>query len=183
MPVRLCKAPARRALSFVFSALLLPGLASAAEQLQDAAQAPAAPSCALSVEGDSGPTELDKFLGRVIYVDFWASWCGPCRQSFPFMNQLQTEFGEQGLTVLAINLDEEAADAQSFLAGHPASFKVAGGANQECASSFHVEAMPSSYLIDRAGKVRYIHHGFRAGDAELLRGLTASLMAEPVATP
>ncbi len=183
MPAKLCTAPRLRAWSFAFGALLLPGLSSAAEQLLSAAQAPAAPSCALTVQGDPAPSSLNKYFGQVIYVDFWASWCGPCRQSFPFMNQLQSEFADHGLAVLAINLDEEAADAQNFLATHPASFKVVQGSNQACAASFHVEAMPSSYLIDRAGKVRYIHHGFRAGDVNVLRELTADLVAEPVATP
>jgi thiol-disulfide isomerase/thioredoxin len=179
MSLDLCRAPSRWVLSFAFCALLLPGLAAAAEQLLSPDQAPGAPSCALTVQGDAGPTGLDKFLGQVVYVDFWASWCGPCRMSFPFMNELQAEFAAQGLVVLAVNLDEEAADAQSFLDGHPASFKVATGTNQECATGFHVEAMPSSYLIDRAGRVRYIHHGFRAGDAQALHTLAATLIAEP----
>lgn len=173
----------RPRLSLALTALMLSGVVNAVEQLTPAAQAPAAPSCTLAVQGASAPAALDSFRGQVVYVDFWASWCGPCRQSFPFMNQLQRELGDKGLTVLAISLDEDANDAQNFLASHPASFKVAGGANPECAASFHVEAMPSSYLIDRAGKVRYIHHGFRAGDAELLQGLAASLVAEPSSAP
>ncbi len=164
-------------------ALLVSFGSGAAEQLAAADNAPAAPACKLAVTNAPTATELAQYHGQVVYVDFWASWCGPCRQSFPFMNQLQSDFGDQGLTVVALNLDEEASDAQAFLASHPASFKIATGANQACASSFHVEAMPSSYLIDRAGKVRYIHHGFRAGDAELLHGLAASLLAEPVAAP
>ena len=183
MPSELCRPRSRPILSFVLAALMVPSLATAADQLLPAAQAPVTPACTLTVQGEQAPTGLDKFRGQVVYVDFWASWCGPCRQSFPFMNQLQAEFADQDLAVLAINLDEEASEAQTFLASHPASFKVVGGANQECASSFHVEAMPSTYLIDRAGKVRYIHHGFRAGDVELLRGLAASLVAEPVAAP
>ena len=85
------------------------------------------------------------------------------------MNQLQADFANQGLTVLALNLDEEASAAQSFLLEHPARFKIADGTNQACATSFHVEAMPSSYLIVRAGKVRYIHHGFRDGDVNVNR--------------
>ena len=183
MPTRFCRPPSRRMLPIALTALMVSGLVTAADQLLPAAQAPAAPACTLAVQGKQVPAGLDKFRGQVLYVDFWASWCGPCRQSFPFMNQLQSELGDKGLTVLAINLDEEATDAQTFLASHAASFKVASGANQECAAAFHVEAMPSSYLIDRAGKVRYIHQGFRAGDAELLQGLAASLVAEPAAAP
>lgn len=170
---------ARFVATLSLTALLAFAQGAVAEQLTGADVAPVAPACKLSVGDDAALGELAQLRGQVVYVDFWASWCGPCRQSFPFMNQLQTDLGGKGLTVLAVNLDEEAADAQGFLAKHPASFKVAGGANQDCASAFHVEAMPSTYLVDRAGKVRYIHHGFRGGDAELLRGLTASLLAEP----
>lgn len=175
--------PTRHGLFWALTALLLSSQAKAAEQLLSAAQAPAAPACTLALQGDAAPATLDKFRGQVVYVDFWASWCGPCRQSFPFMDQLQSNLGDKGLTVVAVNLDEEAGDAQTFLASHPASFKIAGGSNAQCAANFHVEAMPSSYLIDRAGKVRYIHHGFRAGDAQRLQGLAASLVAEPVTTP
>ncbi len=174
---------ARLASSLALAALLAVSACGASEQLSATDNAPAAPACKLSLTDEPTVTALAQYRGQVVYVDFWASWCGPCRQSFPFMNQLQTEFGKQGLTVLAVNLDEEGSDAQSFLASHPAQFKVAGGANQECAAAFQVEAMPSSYLVDRAGKVRYIHHGFRAGDAELLHGLAATLLAEPVVAP
>ena len=177
----------RRALralcSVTLAALLTSTTCGAAEHLGAADAAPPAPACKLTFTSGTDTTELAQLRGQVVYVDFWASWCGPCRQSFPFMNQLQTDLGDKGLAVGAINLDEEQADAQSFLANHPASFKVAGGANQDCASAFQVEAMPSSYLIDRAGKVRYIHHGFRSGDAERLRGLATSLLAEPAAAP
>lgn len=183
MPIGLQTASSRLLAPLLLVTLLAPFNSGAAEQLAAADQAPAAPACKLAVTNEPTATELAQYRGQVVYVDFWASWCGPCRQSFPFMNQLQSDFGSQGLTVVALNLDEEAGDAQTFLASHPASFKVAGGANQDCAAAFHVEAMPSSYLVDRAGKVRYIHHGFRAGDAELLHGLTASLVAEPAAGP
>ena len=107
----------------------------------------------------------------------------PLLAILPFKNQLQADFADQGLTVLAINLDEETSDAQSFLAGHPTHFKIADGTNQACATSFHVEAMPSSYLIDRTGKVGYIDHGFRTGDAGALRAMATSLVGEPIATP
>ncbi|MCC6710459.1 MAG: TlpA family protein disulfide reductase [Gammaproteobacteria bacterium] len=183
MSVKWNKPQKQRLAVLALAALLASASGQAAEQLAAAQDAPAAPACKLSLDKDAAPAELAQYRGQVVYVDFWASWCGPCRQSFPFMNQMQSDFGDKGLTVVAVNLGEEASDAQSFLANPAASFKIAGGANQECAAAFHVEAMPSSYLIDRAGKVRYIHHGFRTGDAELLRTLTATLLAEPATTP
>jgi thiol-disulfide isomerase/thioredoxin len=163
----------------LLAALFATASCDAAESLTAAQDAPAAPACKFSIDKAAAPVDLGRYRGQVVYVDFWASWCGPCRQSFPFMNEMHNELGAKGLTVLAVNLDEEAGDAQSFLAKHPASFQVAGGDNQACASAFQVEAMPSSYFVDRAGKVRYVHHGFRGGDAQLLRGLAAILLAEP----
>ncbi len=173
------QATARRTAALLLALLHTTGVCGAAEQLTPADSAPVAPVCALAIADDAKVTELADYRGQVVYVDFWASWCGPCRQSFPFMNHLHSELGAQGLAVVALNLDEEPSDAAGFLAKHAASFKIANGANQACAQAFQVEAMPSSYLIDRAGKVRYIHHGFRAGDAEQLRALAATLLAEP----
>lgn len=170
-------APSRRLLLLL--TLLSPVSALAADALRSAEQAIAAPACPLVIDTPGAPRALAELHGRVVYLDFWASWCGPCRQSFPFMNTLQTELGEQGLAVVAVNLDEETADAASFLAAHPARFQVAGGDNTACASAFQVEAMPSSYLVDRAGRVRLVHHGFRAGDAETLRARIEALLAEP----
>jgi len=174
---------ARPALAMALCALMFVDLAGAAEQLLPAAGALPAPACKLAIANEPDAANLAHYRGQVVYVDFWASWCGPCRQSFPFMNQLHSQLGDKGLAVLAINLDEEAEDAQRFLASHPAQFRVAGGANQACASAFQVEAMPSSYLVDRNGRVRYIHHGFRAGDGQRLQELAARLVAEPATTP
>lgn len=166
-------------LLLLLTALLSPFAALAADAMLGAEQAAAAPACPLAIDASGAPKALAELRGQVVYLDFWASWCGPCRQSFPVMNTLQTELGGKGLAVVAVNLDEEAADAASFLAAHPAQFRVAGGDNTACASAFKVEAMPSSYLIDRAGRVRLVHHGFRAGDAETLRAQLETLLAEP----
>ncbi|MGE0861537.1 MAG: TlpA family protein disulfide reductase [Gammaproteobacteria bacterium] len=163
----------------LLTALLAPFTALATDALATAEQAVAAPACPLLIDATSAPKALAELQGQVVYLDFWASWCGPCRQSFPFMNTLQTELGAKGLAVVAVNLDEEAADAAKFLAAHPAQFQVAGGDNTACASAFKVEAMPSSYLIDRAGRVRLVHHGFRAGDTATLRARIEALLAEP----
>lgn len=173
----------RRARQVGWTLLCAAFAAHGADELAPAAGAPTAPSCSLEVAGDQSPVDFSQYRGQVLYVDFWASWCGPCRQSFPFMNELQSTLGDKGLTVLAVNLDEEPNDAQQFLSTHPASFKVIGGANQPCATAFAVQAMPSSYLVDRAGRVRYVHHGFRAGDAELLHALAETLLAEPPSAP
>jgi len=138
----------------------------------------AAPDCVLKLAPSGQSVSLDKFRGKVLYVDFWASWCTPCLLSFPFMNQLQTSYAGQGLQVLAVNMDEKPDDARQFLAEHPANFSVAMGPNPQCAKEFGVADMPSSFLVDRAGIVRGRHSGFRPGDVGSLRALVARLLAE-----
>lgn len=137
-----------------------------------------APVCALTSVLDAKSYNLQQFKGKVVYVDFWASWCGPCVQSFPFMNNLEHEFKDKGLQIVAINMDETANDAQNFLAKHPAKFSVLTDSNQQCAKAFDVKAMPSSYLIDRNGVIRHEHLGFKAGETEQLQTLIKQLLME-----
>ncbi|MGR8934210.1 MAG: TlpA disulfide reductase family protein [Gammaproteobacteria bacterium] len=141
-----------------------------------------APACTLAPLGGGQSYTLKQFRGTVVYVDFWASWCTPCAQSFPFMNGLAHDLSSRGLQILAINLDENPNDAQEFLTRHPAHFSLASDADQQCATAFGVKAMPSSYLIDRNGIVRYEHLGFRPGEAEQFRVLAEQLLAEQPTT-
>lgn len=137
-----------------------------------------APDCTLASIGDSKSYNLQQFQGKVLYIDFWASWCPPCLKSFPFLNELEQDLKDQGLQVIAINLDESSEDAKAFLAKTPAQFIVAADSNEQCARSFDVQAMPSSYLIDRNGIIRHIQLGFRSGEAKELRALVEQLLAE-----
>ena len=136
------------------------------------------PICALKSLGDRAPLDVRQFKGKVVYIDFWASWCAPCARSFPFMNDLDWEFRDRGLIVLAINLDEKLEDAWAFLAKHPASFALAIDPSGQCPRDFGVRGMPSSYLVDRQGMIRHVHLGFRAGEAEKLLALVEQLLAE-----
>jgi thiol-disulfide isomerase/thioredoxin len=133
------------------------------------------PDCTLKLGSETG---FGQFRGKVLYVDFWASWCGPCLLSFPFMNDLQNSYGPRGLQVVAVNMDEKPADAAAFLTKHPASFAVASGPNGRCATAFGVATMPTSFLVDRSGRIRDIHPGFRPGDADGLRAAIEGLLAE-----
>jgi cytochrome c biogenesis protein CcmG/thiol:disulfide interchange protein DsbE len=103
---------------------------------------------------------LDKLRGKVVYVDFWASWCGPCRRSFPWMNEMQQKYGARGFTVVAINVDKKRADADKFLALLPANFPVVYDEAGTTPAAFAVQGMPSSYLIDARGNVTYVERGF-----------------------
>ncbi len=112
-------------------------------------------------DAQGAPIALDALRGRVVYVDFWASWCAPCRRSFPWMGELQQRYGERGLTVLAINVDRQREAAERFLAAVPAPFTVAFDPQGATPSAYAAKAMPSSYLVDARGNVDLIEVGFR----------------------
>lgn len=105
-------------------------------------------------------TELAKHKGKVIYLDFWASWCGPCRKSFPWMNQVQNKYAEQGFTVISINLDTEFELAQKFLKQNPVNFPVVYDPEGLLAKKYEILGMPSSFLIGKDGQVKRAHVGF-----------------------
>ena len=123
-----------------------------------------------------GIVKLDNYRGKVVYLDFWASWCGPCRQSFPWMNAMQSRFGAQGLQVVGINLDAKSEDGRRFLAKIPANFVVAFDPGGTSARLYGVKGMPSSVLIDRNGKVIFEHIGFNEADrADLEKAIQFAL--------
>jgi thiol-disulfide isomerase/thioredoxin len=138
----------------------------------------AAPSVALPADG--GEFRLDAMRGKVVYLDFWASWCGPCKQSFPWMNAMQAKYADKGLVVVAVNLDTVRGDAQTFLKTTPAQFKVAYDPNGLVAQAYAIKGMPSSFLIGRDGRLVAAHTGFNAGSRdELERALQQVLGAQP----
>jgi thiol-disulfide isomerase/thioredoxin len=124
------------------------------------------------------PVHFHEYTGKVLYIDFWASWCTSCVQSFPFLNQLTHEFGEKGLHIVGVNLDEKVDDAVAFLGHHPSQFTIANHGGEQCAKNFDVQAMPTSYLVDKHGVIRHIHQGFREGEMEELKVQIAQLLAE-----
>lgn len=136
-------------------------------------------SCALTTLDGKPAHDLQELRGKVVYMDFWASWCPPCVKSFSFLNQLDHELKDKGLHVIGINLDEKVADAQDFLAKNPVDFSIVADLSKQCAKGLEVMAMPTSYLIDRKGNIRHIHQGFRPDESEKLRALITQLVMEP----
>lgn len=142
------------------------------------AQGDAAPSCVAPVL-DSGKTfDLADYKGQVVYLDFWASWCGPCRESFPFMNELNHELGGKGLRIVAVSVDKSAADARRFLARYPAEFTTVLDVSGACPAAYRIPGMPSSYLIGRDGKVRTMLMGFRDSDKADIRRQLVEVLGE-----
>ena len=101
--------------------------------------------------------------GKVVYIDFWASWCGPCVKSFPWMNKIQQQYKEQGFTVISINLDADEGSARLFLQENQASFAVIYDNKGTIAKHFSIQGMPTSMLINRDGEIKYRHSGFFTG--------------------
>tara|TARA_R110001592_G_scaffold112966_2_gene311624 strand:- start:5570 stop:6046 length:477 start_codon:yes stop_codon:yes gene_type:complete len=111
---------------------------------------------------------LQDYQGKVVYLDFWASWCGPCRASFPFMNDLLAEYGDD-LAVVTINLDEDRDNADEFIADFKPNFPVFFDSKGSVASQYGVSGMPNSFLFDRNGELILKHMGFTKKDPEFLR--------------
>lgn len=120
---------------------------------------------------------LSSYRGKVVYVDFWASWCEPCRKSFPWMNELQARYGND-LKVIAINLDQKRGDAVGFLKKLQPKFAVAFDPAGKTAEAYQVKGMPSSYLIDQRGRIVSSHIGFRGSDKEKLESHIEKLISQ-----
>ncbi|MBU6443658.1 MAG: TlpA family protein disulfide reductase [Alphaproteobacteria bacterium] len=106
------------------------------------------------------PLDLSAYKGKVVYLDFWASWCNPCRQSFPWMNDIQQTYGKDGLVVIAVNVDHDHGLAENFLQDNSANFKVVFDPDGQVAGKYDIRDMPTSVLIGRDGKVHDVHNGF-----------------------
>jgi len=111
--------------------------------------------------GRQGAVKLSAYKGKAVYLDFWASWCGPCKQSFPWMNEMHTRYGDKGLRVLAVNLDQKSEDAQTFLTETPARFEVVFDQPGKTPRTYAIKGMPTSVLIGPDGKVLFVHSGFK----------------------
>lgn len=130
------------------------------------------------VTTDAGQLGLEDLKGKVVYLDFWASWCVPCRASFKWLNEMHARYADQGLVILAINVDEEPALAKEFLADHPAAFRIAYDHAGKVAQAYALKGMPSSYLVDQNGKLHHTHVGFREKDTIHLEAHITALLNE-----
>lgn len=159
-------------------ALFLLALAwQAAPPAAEPAPAPA-PAPEFTLPTDKDKISLSQLRGQVVYVDFWASWCSPCRKSFPWMNDMHARYGTQGLAIVAVNLDTERALSAKFLDKYPASFLVAYDAPGKVAEAYGVAGLPTSFLVDRQGRLHAAHQGFREADMPQLEAEIRALLAQ-----
>ncbi len=161
--------------STLLALVLLAFCAAAAHALEDGDPAPRFSAPSLT---GGGNVSLADHRGKVVYVDFWASWCGPCLKSLPLLEELQQEFGADAFQVVGVNLDQDPAKGRRFLRKISVSYPSAMDPKGAIPETFGLETMPTSYLLDRDGVIRHVHKGFRKSDLPGLREKIAALVKE-----
>ena len=121
---------------------------------------------------------LAEHEGKVVVLDFWASWCVPCRRSFPWLNTMHQRYAEKGLVIIGVNLDADVEDAKGFLADYPAEFRIHFDTDAVLAEEYGVEAMPSSFVIGRDGEIRARHLGFKVKQQNEYEAILVEALAE-----
>ena len=123
-----------------------------------------APAPAFQLNSNSGkPLALADFKGQIVLLNFWASWCGPCRQEMPILEQLNRQYHGKGVTLLGVNVEPDSAAAVQWLKATPVTFPILFDTDSKVSSLYEVAGMPNTVIIDRKGQVRYIHRGYSAG--------------------
>lgn len=125
---------------------------------------------------DGSRVSLPALRGKVVVVDFWASWCAPCKQEMPVLESLYKRFKAQGLVIVGVSVDNDRANAQRFIREVGVSFPIVHDADHSVAGRFKPPKMPTSYVIDKTGKIRFIHGGYRSEDAQKLEQEITSLL-------
>ncbi len=132
------------------------------------------------VKSADNPLNRDDYDGQVLVLDFWASWCVPCRRSFPWLNSMHDKYADEGLVIIGVNLDQDAAAAKAFLDEFPAKFQIYYDESKELAREFDVIAMPSSYIIGRDGNLLKRHLGFKVRRQDEYEAAIVEALAERV---
>ena len=122
--------------------------------------------------------KLSELAGNVVLVNFWASWCGPCRQEMPLLNAIHNKYEPLGFTVLGVNVEEQVANARSFIDERPVDFPILLDSKNKVSKLFNVIAMPTTVVIDRDGNMRFLHQGYQSGDEVEYRKMVKKLVRE-----
>ena len=137
------------------------------------------PSDVVPALNGGGPIDVSKYKGKVVIVDFWASWCEPCKIELPALNALSKKLKGQDVVIVGVNLDEKKSDAQSFLKAHPVQLAIGyDGDKKVLAQKGDIETMPTSFILDKKGKIAFRHQAFRAGDEKKIEAEVMGLLKE-----
>ena len=159
------------------SLILICSLSLVAVAPANAASARPAPNFTLkSLSGKN--LKLSEMTGNVVLINFWASWCGPCREEMPLLNALHKKYEPLGFTVLGVNVEEQTDLARGFLNDFPVDFPVLLDKKNEVSKLYNVIAMPTTVVVDRDGNMRFIHKGYKRGDEEKYRKMVKKLVRE-----
>ncbi|MBA1148101.1 TlpA family protein disulfide reductase [Ectothiorhodospiraceae bacterium WFHF3C12] len=160
-----------RALAVIMLALAFSGAALALSKNE--------PAPGFTLKSNSGDNvKLSELRGQVVMVNFWASWCGPCRQEMPLLDALHQRYKSLGFTVLGVNVEEDPAAARDLLDEVPVSFPILFDSSNRVSEAYEVDAMPSTVILDRDGNVRYIHKGYVPGDENKYQEVVRALIRE-----
>ncbi len=137
-----------------------------------------APDFPLSTFPDNTEINLKDFKGRVVYLDFWATWCPPCRKSFPWMDEMHERYKDEGLIIIAVTVDKKREQIEQFIKKTEPAFIIAHDPAGTVAKAYKIRAMPTSYLINKNGQLVMTHAGFRSIDKDKLETTIQSLLEE-----
>jgi len=132
----------------------------------------------IEIPTQDGVINTADMRGQVVYIDFWASWCAPCRKSFPWLNSMLEKYADQGLAVIGINVDKDAAFAAEFLAEVPANFPIGYDPKAELAELFELPAMPSAFIVSREGELIDAHYGFKTSKTDEYEAAIAKALGQ-----
>ena len=165
-------------LSRSWTSLILAGLLSLAiaGPAQSASAKPAPNFTLKSLAGKN--MKLSEMTGNVVLINFWASWCGPCREEMPLLNALHKKYEPLGFTVLGVNVEEDAGNARGFLRDFPVNFPVLLDNQNRVSKLYNVVAMPTTVVVDRDGNMRFLHKGYKPGDEKKYRKMVKKLVRE-----
>ncbi len=158
-------------------ALAVAAVGSSAALAADPVGQPA-PTFSLPLRGGSSPLALEQLRGQVVMVNFWASWCEPCRTEFPLLDQIYKKYKPVGFTLVGVNVEPDAKDAERFIAKTPASFPIVFDKDSAVSKLYRVSGMPTTVLIDRKGVLRWVHRSYVPGDENEYLNKVRSLLME-----
>ena len=139
------------------------------------------PAPGFQLSGRGGKTiDLSQFKGQVVMINFWASWCGPCRQEMPLLEDIYKKYKPMGFTMLGVNVEPDTKDAEAWLGKlpKPVTFPIAFDVDSKVSKLYKVETMPSTVIVDRKGNVRVLHRGYKTGDENVYLTQIRSLLKE-----
>jgi len=139
----------------------------------------AGPAPDFTLKNEAGSNlRLSEFRGEVVMINFWASWCAPCLQEMPLLDELYTQYQPMGFTILGVNVEEDSTKARQLLKNIPVNFPVLFDNSSDVSKLYNVVAMPSTVLVDRDGNIRYLHQGYKPGYEESYQQQVRELIKE-----